>query len=47
MGEELSLDTKKYQTHPDCKTLVCFVYDPERKIINPRGLERGASHFGK
>ena len=40
LGEELSLDIKKYQTHPDCKTLVCFVYDPERKIINPRGLER-------
>lgn len=40
LGEELTLDIQKYQTHPDCKTLVCFVYDPEIRISNPRGLER-------
>ncbi len=40
LGEELTLDIQKYQAHPDCKTLVCFVYDPEGKINNPRGLER-------
>ncbi|WP_411911464.1 PD-(D/E)XK nuclease domain-containing protein [Pectobacterium versatile] len=28
-----------YQTHPDCETLVCFVYDPEGKIANPAGVE--------
>ena len=39
VGEELTLDIQKYQTHPDCKTLVCFVYDPEGRIHNPRGLE--------
>ncbi len=40
LGEELTLDIQKYQAHPDCKTLVCFVYDPEGRINNPRGLER-------
>ena len=28
-----------YQTHLDCKTLFCLVYDPDGHIINPRGLE--------
>ncbi|MGB5636039.1 MAG: hypothetical protein WBM44_09085 [Waterburya sp.] len=40
LGEELTIDIQKYQAHPDCKTLVCFVYDPEVKISNPRGLEK-------
>lgn len=40
LGEELIIDIHKYQTNPDCKTLVCFVYDPEGRIRNPRGLER-------
>ncbi|MEM8721732.1 MAG: hypothetical protein AAGE84_20950 [Cyanobacteria bacterium P01_G01_bin.39] len=40
LGEELILDINKYQTHPDCETLVCFVYDPEGRISNPRGLEK-------
>jgi REase_DpnII-MboI len=33
------LDIARYQSHPDCKTLVCFVHDPEGKIANPAGLE--------
>jgi len=40
VGEQLIIDIAKYQAHPDCKTLVCFVYDPEGKIGNPRGLEK-------
>ena len=40
LGEELTIDIQKYQAHPDCKALVCFVYDPEGKISNPRGLEK-------
>lgn len=40
LGEELTLDIIKYQTHPDCKNLVCFVYDPEVRIECPQGLER-------
>jgi hypothetical protein len=39
VGEQLIVDIQKYQTHPDCKSLICFVYDPEGRIANPRGLE--------
>lgn len=39
VGEQLIIDIQKYQTHPDCKTLICFVYDPEGYIANPKGIE--------
>jgi hypothetical protein len=29
------LDSRK---HPECKTLVCFVYDPDGRISNPIGI---------
>lgn len=38
LGEQVILDVAKYKSHPDCKTLVCFVYDPEGRISNPAGL---------
>jgi hypothetical protein len=39
LGEELLIDIGTYETHPDCKILVCFIYDPEGRIGNPIGLE--------
>jgi len=39
VGEQLSVDIMRYQVHPDCKTLVCFVYDPDGFIKNPYALE--------
>jgi hypothetical protein len=39
LGEELMIDIQRYHSHPDCQTLICFVYDPEGRIANPRGLE--------
>lgn len=39
IGEQLLIDIAKYKQHPDCKTLICFIYDPEWRIGNPRGLE--------
>jgi len=39
VGEQLILDVAHYRNHPNCKTLKCFVYDPENRIKNPRGLE--------
>jgi hypothetical protein len=39
VGEQLIVDIQKYQVHQDCKALICFVYDPEGRITNPRGLE--------
>ncbi|MFG5381090.1 hypothetical protein [Yoonia sp. R2-816] len=40
LGEELLIDREKYQKHPDCDTLVCFIYDPTAKVGNPGGLAR-------
>jgi len=39
VGDQLILDAQHYKAHPDCRRLICFVYDPESKIENPRGLE--------
>ncbi len=39
VGDELIIDIARYRSHPDCKTLICFVYDPEHRITNPVGLE--------
>lgn len=39
VADQLLIDIGRYQSHPDCRTLVCFVYDPEGRIANPRGLE--------
>lgn len=39
VGAELIVDSQRYKAHPDCKKLLCFVYDPEGWISNPRGLE--------
>ena len=39
VGEQLIVDIQKYQAHQDCKALICFVYDSEGWIANPRGLE--------
>jgi hypothetical protein len=40
LGEQLIVDIAKYKTHPQCRTLYCVVYDPERRIANPRGVEK-------
>jgi REase_DpnII-MboI len=38
--EELVIDIARYAEHPRCRTLVCFIYDPEARIGNPAGLIR-------
>jgi hypothetical protein len=39
IGDQLLVDIGRYDKHPDCGTLICFVYDPESLLKNPRGLE--------
>lgn len=39
LGDQLIIDIGRYKSHPDCKTLVCFVYDPEERVLNPAGIE--------
>jgi hypothetical protein len=40
LGEQLIIDRARYEAHPNCKALICFVYDPEGRIGNPVGIER-------
>lgn len=40
VGEQLIIDKAHYTSHPNCKSLICFVYDPDGKISNPVGLEK-------
>lgn len=39
VADQLILDIERYRCHPSCKTLVCFVYDPEGRVANPGGLQ--------
>lgn len=39
LGEQLLIDIAKYREHPKCRQLVCFVYDPDAFVSNPRGVE--------
>jgi hypothetical protein len=43
IGTQLIEDIARYQAHQGCKRLVCFVYDPEGRIANPRGIEHDLS----
>lgn len=39
LKKELIEDKEQYKKNSHCKTLYCLVYDPEGKIVNPRGFE--------
>lgn len=39
VGDQLAIDIQRYQAHPDCETLICFVYDPDSRVVNPVGIE--------
>lgn len=41
--DQLIIDIGTYRSHPDCKTLVAFVYDPDMYIDNPDALENDLS----
>lgn len=43
LGSQLIEDIARYKAHPGCKRLVCFVYDPEGRVANPRGIEEDLS----
>jgi hypothetical protein len=40
---QLTADRAQYRTHPDYGTLVCFVYDPQRRMQNPTAIETDLS----
>lgn len=39
LGEQLAVDIARYEAHPDCKTLLFFIYDPDHCVRNPHSLE--------
>ena len=43
IADQLIIDIRRYEEHPSCKALHCFIYDPENRIINPKGLENDLS----
>jgi hypothetical protein len=43
VGDQLIIDTRRYAEMNNCKVLVCFVYDPDSLIDNPRGFESDLS----
>jgi hypothetical protein len=51
VGSQLAEDVTRYSdpaANRGARILVCFVYDPDRLIANPRGLERDlAAHGGR
>lgn len=43
IGDQLILDIERYSKLPDCKILVCMVYNPENRIVNPGALQADLS----
>lgn len=39
LGSQLIEDIERYKAHPSCEILICFAYDPDGRIANPRGIE--------
>lgn len=39
IANQLIIDARRYQAHPDCRTLVCFVYDPSHICHNVAALK--------
>ena len=47
LGDQLQIDIERYRSHGRCTTLLCFMYDPEGRIGNPRGLEASLTSVSK
>lgn len=39
IAEQVKADVAHYSAQPNGATLLCFIYDPEGRVGNPRGLE--------
>jgi len=38
LADQLIIDIARYEAHPKCKILICFVYDPEGRVGNPSSI---------
>lgn len=43
VGDELIIDMRRYRAHPDVRTLICLVYDPDGYCMSPAALENDLS----
>ena len=41
--EQLTIDKAQYSNHPDCRSLICFVYDPDHRLQNTAAIENDLS----
>ena len=39
LADQVRADVERYRNRGRCARLLCFIYDPEGRIGNPRGLE--------
>jgi hypothetical protein len=39
LAEQVKSDAARYAARPEGTTLLCFIYDPDGRVGNPRGLE--------
>lgn len=46
IGKQLIDDIAHYKQHPNCKSLICFVYDPDGYIQNAVGIEEDLNKLG-
>lgn len=47
LGNQLIEDKARYKAHQGCKKLICFTYDPDGRITNPRGLQNDLNQNDK
>jgi len=43
VSDDLKIDIESYHVHPNCKTLICFIYDPKGYINDPMMLTQDLS----
>ncbi len=43
IASQLAEDKERYRSHPHCRTLICFVYDPDGHCDKPKSLEKDLS----
>lgn len=46
LADQFRVDADRYRGKHGCTALLCFIYDPEGRIGNPRGLETDHSTTG-
>jgi REase_DpnII-MboI len=47
LSDQIQIDAERYRSQGRCTTLLCFMYDPEGRIGNPRGLEASLTSVSK